>query len=416
MSIDQDLLVGGTVVQIECDVLLQPKVFSVDFLNDCVRQPYMQVGSLLTAQLGPGATAQLLVSSDNKFAQISWGGFNADHTVCVTNQRTAVRSCGIDFVTTNDLGALATGDALKLECPISTVYAKVINACPVDNPAIFGVSREADWVILRAGDSFDFNVPAEDASATFTPLGGYRTCALSTLGPANACGTDLFQVTGIVDQDVVQLTCPDSPPPLADMSTTIPLAIYTGPSCPNVLVQIGCEGTYCQGLAYVEGSQNVALSYPVLSPAARLRVRVLRSAYSSIKWTVAFSGGDPTFLDQANSQWLDIPVPNDATQISLRTSCTLDAAVFYVGIVNNCPGSFVTVTSPAQQSSITLQGYTGMYIAAYTDFPRLSFEASNGRVVCVQSAYRPGVTQCGTSFNVDADGTTGWDQFEISCG
>lgn len=152
------------------------------------------------------------------------------------------------------------------------------------------------------------------------------------------------------------------------------------------------------------------------SPAARLRVRILRSAYSSIKWTAAFSGGDPTFLDQANSQWLEIPVPDAATQISLRTSCTLDAAVFYVGIVNNCPGSFVTVARPAQQSSITLQGYTGMYIAAYTDFPRLSFQAADGRVVCVQSAYRPGITQCGTSFNVDADGTTVWDQFEISCG
>jgi hypothetical protein len=311
---------------------------------------------------------------------------------------------------------LAVGDTLELECPTSTVYAKVVNSCPVDNPAIFGVSREADWVILRAGDSFDFNVPVDDASATFTPLGGYRMCALSGLGTANACGTDLFQLTGIVDQDVVQLNCPDSPPPPADMSSTIPLSINTGPSCPNLLVQIGCEGTYCQGLAYVEGSENVALSYPVLSPAARLRVRILRSAYSSIKWTVAFSGADPRFLDQANSQWLDVAVPNDATQISLRTSCTLDAAVFYVGVVNNCPGSFVVVKGSAQQSPTTLQGFTGTYFAVYTDFPRLSFEVMDGRVVCARSTYRPGPTQCGTSFSVDADGTMGWDQFELSCG
>jgi hypothetical protein len=413
VSIDQDLLVGGTVIQIECDVPLQPKVFSVDVLNTCTRQPYIQVGSLTFVRPEPGAAAQVLVSSDNKFAQISWGGFNADHTVCVTRRHTATRRCGTDSVTTNDLGELDVGDTLGLECPINTVYAKVVNSCPVDNPAIFGVSREADWVILRAGDSFDFNVPAEDASATFIPLGGYRMCALSGLGTANACGTETIQLTGIVDQDVVQLNYPGTPPAPADMSRTIPLSIYTGPSCPNLLVQIGCEGHYCQGLAYLEGSKNVALAYPMLSPAARLQIRILRSIYSSVKWTVTF-GGDPTFLDQANSQWLEIAVPDDATQIALRTSCTLEAAVFYVGVVSDCPGSFVVVKTLAQ-APVTLQAYTGTYFAAYTDFPRLSFEAMDGRVVCAHSAYRPGITQCGTSFSVDADGTTGWDQFDLRC-
>ena len=238
-------------------------------------------------------------------------------------------------------------------------------------------------------------------------------CALSTLGTAAACGTDTFQLTGIVDHDTVQLSCPDSAPPLADMSRTKPLSIYTGPSCPNLLAQIGCEGSYCQGLAYLEGYQNVALAYPMLSPAARLRVRVLRSIYSSVKWTVSFSGGDPTFVDQANSQWLEIAVPDDATQIALRTSCTSEAATFYVGVVNNCLGSTLTVRSPAQEPA-TIPDFIGVYVTAYVDFPRLSIEATDGRVFCVRS-YRSGNNQCGTSLSVDADGALGYDQFDVQC-
>lgn len=359
----------------------------------------------------PGATAQVLVSSDYKNAQIYWGGFKADFSVCVTNQRTAVKSCGNGYVTTRDVGELAAGDALQLECPISTVYAKVVNSCPVDNPAIFGVSREADWIILRAGDSFDFNVPVEDASSTFTPLGGYRMCASSTLGTTTACGTDLFQLTGIADQDTVQLACPDSPPAPADMSRTIPLGIYTGPSCPNLLVQIGCEGTYCQGLAYVEGSQNLALLYPMVSPAARLQVRIFRPAYSSVNWTVSFSGGDPTFLDQANSQWLKIPVPDDATQVSLRTSCTLEAPTISVFVVNSCQYTTITVTSPAQ-NPISLRPYAGLVFTTYQDFLRLSFESADGRILCGSS--RGGASSlCAASFTVN--NLVNYDAYELRC-
>ena len=410
VTIDQDLLIAGTVIQIECDIPLQPKVFTVNVYNGCVRQPSVLVYSLLTAQLAPVTAASILVSSGNKLAQIQWGGFFADQSICVKNPRTNGRSCGDNFVTTNDLGELAAGDTLELECPISTVYAKVVNSCPLDNPAIFGVSREPDWIILRAGDSFDFNVPVEDASATFTPLGGYRMCALSTLGTVTACGTELFQLTGIVDQDVIQLSCLDSPPPPADMSRTIPLNIYTGPSCPNLLAQIGCEGSYCQGLAYIEGSQNVALSYPMLSPAARLRVRILRSIYSSVKWTLSF-GGDPTFLDQANSQWLDIAVPDDASQISLRTSCTLQAETIVVVVINYCSSPTIIVRSPAQEP-IRVPGFAGLYVTTYVDFPQLSFESEDGQTFCMRSR-RYGTIQCGASFTFN--GGEGYDEYESQC-
>ena len=339
VTIDQDLLFASTVIQIECDIPLQPKVFTVTVQNTCKREPFFQMESMLSTSLNAGTTTSILVSSSNPFVRFYYGGYFADHTICATNQRTSVRDCSQYAV---GLGEIAAGDTLQLECPVSTVYAKVVNSCPLNSPAIFDTSREPDWVILRAGDSFDFNVPAEDASAVFTPLGGYRTCATGSRSAASACSAETFQLTGIVDQDITQLSCPDSPPPLADVSTTIPLSIYTGPSCPNLLMQIECEGTYCQGLGYIEGSQNVALSYPLLSPAARLRVRLLRSIYSSVKWTVNF-GGDPTFVDQANSQWLDIAVPDDANQIDLRTSCALEAATMGVAVVNYCAYSTITV-------------------------------------------------------------------------
>lgn len=346
VTIDQDLLFASTVIQIECDIPLQPKVFTVTVQNTCKREPFFQMESMLSTSLNAGTTTSILVSSSNPFVRFYYGGYFADHTICATNQRTSVRDCSQYAV---GLGEIAAGDTLQLECPVSTVYAKVVNSCPLNSPAIFDTSREPDWVILRAGDSFDFNVPAEDASAVFTPLGGYRTCATGSRSAASACSAETFQLTGIVDQDITQLSCPDSPPPLADVSTTIPLSIYTGPSCPNLLVQIGREGTYGQGLGYIEGSQNVALSYPLLSPAARLRVRLLRSIYSSVKWTVS-SGGDPTFVDQANSQWLDIAVPDDATRIDLRTSCVLEAATMGVAVLNYCAYSIITVTSAIQGS------------------------------------------------------------------
>lgn len=210
VTIDQDLLVANTVIQIECDAPLQPKVFYVDVLNTCTRQPYIEVGSLSFAQLEPGTTASTLVSSGNKFAQIYWGGFLADNSVCVTRRRTAVRRCGNHFVTTSELGELEAGDTLEFDCPISTVYAKVVNSCPLDNPVIFGTTSAPESVILRATDSFYFNVPAADVSATFTSLGGYRMCATGTLSSATACGTDTFTLTGILDK-----TPYSSPVPIA---------------------------------------------------------------------------------------------------------------------------------------------------------------------------------------------------------
>lgn len=110
-------------------------------------------------------------------------------------------------ITTNELGELTDGDILELECPSNTVYAKVVNTCTSKNPAIFGVNREPELAIIRAGDSFDFNVSADDISVTFTPLGGYRMCALDNYSNATACGTDEFALNGVSDQDVIQLFC-----------------------------------------------------------------------------------------------------------------------------------------------------------------------------------------------------------------
>ena len=85
-------------------------------------------------------------------------------------------------------------------------------------------------------------------------------CALSVKSGATACGTDTFTLAGILDQDTVQLNCPDDPAPQPDFTRSIPLNLRTGPSCPDLVVQIGCEGDYCQGFGFPVGSQIQALS------------------------------------------------------------------------------------------------------------------------------------------------------------
>ena len=238
-------------------------------------------------------------------------------------------------------------------------------------------------------------------------------CALSALSTAIACGTETFQLTGIPDQDTVQLFCPDKPPSFLDVSSSIPLSVSTGPACPNLLLQIGCEGSYCQGVATAEGSQNIALSYPILSPAARLRVRILGSGSMSIKWAIRCSGWDPIFSDQINPQWLEIPVPDAATQIDLFTTCRAQLQTIPVVIINSCHMySTINVRDPAGVLTQVESGL-GLYVTTYLDFPRLSFEAPDGRNLCA-SYYMSGITQCGASPLV-FDGLTQYDAIQITC-
>lgn len=93
ITIDQDLLVSGTFIQIECDIPLRLDVFTVNINSSCTRQPAFQVESFSSAQLYPDMTASILVSSGNNSARISWQGFFEDHSICITNTRTAIRKC-----------------------------------------------------------------------------------------------------------------------------------------------------------------------------------------------------------------------------------------------------------------------------------------------------------------------------------
>jgi hypothetical protein len=416
VTMDPDLMVSGTLIQIECDIPLVPKVFTVFVLNGCPRPPGVQMGSASGAQVAPLANAPILVSSDNKVAQVSWGGYNADHTICVLNTRTMGRACGDYTTSTSGLGDLADGDNLALGCPISTVYAKVVNSCPQSNAAIFGTTSQPDSNVLRAGDSLDFNVPYNDASATITPLGGYRMCALGVIGLATACGTDPFKLTDIVDQDTVQLSCTDDPAPLPDFTTSIPLSIQTGPSCPsNLVLQIGCEGSYCQGLGYVGGPQSYTLSYPVMSPAARLQVRVIGTFSASTQWTAIFDGG-VVFLDQVDQQWLEIAVPDGASKIDLRTSCIVNEPLLqlvYAVIYNYCSGVDLLVTNTVGQV-YTISAYSGQYVPVYLEIPHVSVQYADGRSLCVESQ-RLSTRTCGASpFTIDGI-VDGYDTYSVCC-
>jgi hypothetical protein len=150
VTIDPDLLMSDTLIQIECDVRLQPKVFTVNLHSTCTRQPSFSVSAIRSVQVAPGTTAPILVSSDSKYVSVSWGGFFADHAICATNLQTTMRSCHDHSIPPNEIGELADGDIVELECPISTVYAKVVNLCPQPNPAIFGTTSQPESTILRA--------------------------------------------------------------------------------------------------------------------------------------------------------------------------------------------------------------------------------------------------------------------------
>jgi hypothetical protein len=416
VTIDPDLLMSDTLIQIECDVRLQPKVFTVNLHSTCTRQPCFSVPAIKSMEVAPGTTAPILVSSDSKYVSVSWGGFFADHAICATNLRTTMRSCHDYSIPPNEIGELADGDIVELECPISTVYAKVINLCPQPNPAIFGTTSQPESTILRAGDSSDFNVPANDASATITPLGGYRMCALGVTSLATACGTDPFTLTGIVDRDIVQLSCTDDPAPQPDFTTSISLTIRTGPSCPsNVVLQIGCERTYCQGFGFVGQPQSYALSYPVMSPAARLRIKVLDTGSPSTQWSAIFGGG-VIFLDQVNQDWLEIAVPDGASQIDLRTSCLVNQPLLqmvYAVIYNYCPGVNLLVTNTMGQV-YTLSTYSGQYVPVYLGIPHVSLQYADGRNLCVTSQ-RLSTQNCGASpFTIDGI-VDGYDSYSVSC-
>lgn len=238
-------------------------------------------------------------------------------------------------------------------------------------------------------------------------------CALGVSSTALACGTEAFSLTGIFDQDVVQLSCSDSPAPQPDLSRTIPLSIRTGYSCPSLVVQIGCNGSYCQGYGYPGAQQTIALAYPVLTPVARLRVRVLSSGSTSTQWT-AFFGGDVIFLDQVNSQWLEVAVPQDANQIDLRASCMAEPLLekIYVVVYNYCEGTNIIVSSPIQQP-ISLPYYSGAGFQTYLDIPRVSIDSGDGRNLCV-FRYSTGSTQCGAS-PYTIVGLEQNDQYEVRC-
>lgn len=146
---------------------------------------------------------------------------------------------------------------------------------------------------------------------------GYRQCGNGPL---------TVSIRRLYFWDHLMVECPNEiPPPQIDVTQSIPLNVGTiGNGCFDYIVQIGCEpGNYCQGTF---SSGDVALSYPILSPMARLCVKALGASRGST-WTLARQldpAGDyvePVDYLQRRGDWLEITIPGDSIAISLQPIC-----------------------------------------------------------------------------------------------
>lgn len=98
------------------------------------------------------------------------------------------------------------------------------------------------------------------------------------------------------------------------MTNTVPMKITTdgtfGSPCGSLAVQIGCEqGNYCLGHGYGDVGAGVSLAYPVLTPSARLRVKIGGLDAVRVDWIMAYTVGRSTSyysFTQMRGEWANI--------------------------------------------------------------------------------------------------------------
>jgi hypothetical protein len=220
------------------------------------------------------------------------------------------------------------------------------NNCNPYEPVIVGTYDNLDgslqypgseqYLELMAGEYPAGIFPSPDpgsgersSAAFFTPTSGSRMCAGILLNGEliyKTCNRDTFAQPVPRDREEMLLSC-EARAPLPEMSATIPLDIRTTSNCPYLVVQIGCQSTdYCLGYGYQGGPRNMRLEYPILSPIARVRVKVLGPGFGSATWLIDFSNVEQSASIQARGYWQDILVPAGTTYISLRAICSSQIA------------------------------------------------------------------------------------------
>lgn len=133
-------------------------------------------------------------------------------------------------------------------------------------------------MIVASGIEGVLDLLLDTPSVSFSMTGGANMCVLIERSNFRECGYEDI-ATGLQSEDTIILTFPDAnPPSQPDLSNSVPLRIQSSGSGENMIMQIGCEpDNYCLSYLVTSGSSDQALSYPVLSTAARLRVKVFGS-------------------------------------------------------------------------------------------------------------------------------------------
>lgn len=96
------------------------------------------------------------------------------------------------------------------------------------------------------------------------------------------------------------------------------LGLYS--DCPEIALQVGCEGGYCEGVGLYQSFVEYFMNYPVSSPRTRLRVKVLAGGSETKLWAISF-GDAITYDTQTQTEWLNTDVPDSASSVGLYTSC-----------------------------------------------------------------------------------------------
>jgi hypothetical protein len=321
--------------------------------------------------------------------------------------------------------------SIVVECKTTEeIQVRMYNACP--KTVILGIPDVGDWLFLQPSDERTFYLEKENPIASLTPISGEQLCAKIEQTGIDYCDYEMLEF-GMLDQDVIQISCPDeSFPTEVDITgETIRLDVGISSTTLNLAAQMDCvPGNPCSASRLGGGWNAFIGEYPVTAPTTRLRVRAFGSILPSrmvyAEWSVQFSG-DPATKNisvQANAEWLDISVPSDATSIQLYGSAFYDPpqeptpeptpgpppnTEILFSLANNCVDIYNIANAllgVPRDSDLFLalsdSGSSPTRAGFDSDNPKLIFTSLTGRKMCAV-VQRTGTRICGTDNVVVSD-------------
>lgn len=303
------------------------------------------------------------------------------------------------------------------------------NHCSFDS-VLLRTPTDPEYMVMtgNSGSGTSGAVYSDDPRMIFDSLSGRQICAVLDRTGLRECGVESVIAPNLIDGDDVRVECPDNGPPRPEADNTIPASIGTTSTSPNLAVQVGCElGNYCLSRVRSGNGAYVAFDYPMLSPMARFRVRILAGSgngqfFSHVEWLVAFSGRPQQTYYQPRGQWFVVTVPLDATSIEISGNAVLDGTIpsgptstpLTLKVENLCSG-VVLVGIPTNPEFLVLYSNSAEVITGdvTSNDPRLTFESLSGRQICAVLD-RVNLRQCGVEA-IEVSGLIDRDYIKLEC-